>query len=299
VPAWFRANLKKSEPFARFCVSIVLGRAPCGEDGMPLLERVAPQLPYLRRYARALTGSQESGDACVRATVEALAAGSRELGTGLSPRVALFQVFHAVWNEALEAPDSRVVVSFGPRDTPEQRLLRITPRSRQALLLTALEGFSPTEASEVLRCSPAEVVSMVSDAHSQIQREVATDVLIIEDEPVIAVDIEWIMHRLGHRVCAVASTRAEARAAVASRRPGLVLADILLADGSSGIDAVGDILKEFSVPVVFITAYPERLLTGQRLEPTYLITKPFRPETVTALASQALFFHQYAEAERA
>ena len=79
--------------------------------------------------------------------------------------------------------------------------------------------------------------------------------------------------------------------AVARHRPGLVLADIQLADGSSGIDAVKDILGRFDVPVIFITAFPERLLTGERPEPTFLITKPFQPETVKAAIGQALFFH--------
>ena len=72
--------------------------------------------------------------------------------------------------------------------------------------------------------------------------------------------------------------------------PGLVLADIQLADDSSGIDAVKDILAEFSVPVIFITAFPERLLTGTRPEPTFLITKPFQRSTVKAAIAQALFF---------
>jgi DNA-directed RNA polymerase specialized sigma24 family protein len=258
---------------------------------MALLDRIGPQLPYLRRYARALTGDQKSGDACVGAALEALSEGAHELDARMSPRVALYRVFHAVWNGALEAPDARTLVSFGPRDTPERRLLRITPRSRQALLLTALEGFTSTEAGQVLGCPSAEVSRLVSDAHAQIVHEIATDVLIIEDEPVIAVDIERIVRRLGHRVAGVAATRKEARTAAAAWPPGLVLADILLADGSSGIDAVADILKDYDAPVVFITAYPERLLTGKRPEPTYLITKPFRTETVAAVISQALFFH--------
>src|SRR3546814_9498477 len=74
----------------------------------------------------------------------------------------------------------------------------------------------------------------------------------------------------------------EALAAVAESRPCIVLADIQLGDGSSGIDAVHDILEQFSVPVIFVTAFPERLLTGERPEPTYLITKPFQEETVRA-----------------
>jgi CheY-like chemotaxis protein len=74
-------------------------------------------------------------------------------------------------------------------------------------------------------------------------------------------------------------------------KPDLILADIQLADNSSGIDAVADLLEELGdVPVIFITAYPERLLTGDRPEPTYLVTKPFQEQTVRAAISQALFF---------
>ena len=76
--------------------------------------------------------------------------------------------------------------------------------------------------------------------------------------------------------------------------PGLVLADIQLADGSSGLDAVNEILTEIEVPVIFITAFPERLLTGEKPEPAFLITKPFRPEAVKAAISQALFFDRKA-----
>jgi hypothetical protein len=77
-----------------------------------------------------------------------------------------------------------------------------------------------------------------------------------------------------------------------------VLADIQLADGSSGIEAVNDILGISGVPIVFITAYPERLLTGERPEPTFLITKPFAPENVKAITSQALFFDLKARPRR-
>jgi CheY-like chemotaxis protein len=169
--------------------------------------------------------------------------------------------------------------------------MRIAPRSRQAFLLTALEGFTPTEAAQILTARIDEVESLIAEAQSEIEAELATDVLIIEDEPVIAADIEALVRELGHRVLDIAATRTEAQEAVARHRPGLVLADIQLADGSSGVDAVKDILAELNVPVIFITAFPERLLTGERPEPTFLITKPFQPETVKAAIGQALFFH--------
>lgn len=114
--------------------------------------------------------------------------------------------------------------------------------------------------------------------------------LIIEDEPLISMQLEDLVRSLGHDVCGMAATRTQAQQIASETSPGLVLADIQLADGSSGLDAVDDILQMGSVPVIFITAYPERLLTGDRPEPTYLVTKPFQESTVRAAISQALFF---------
>ena len=257
---------------------------------MSLLARLAPHLPYVRRYARALTGDQTTGDHYVRVALEAVAAGDRVLEDSLTPRVALYHVFHAIWlstGAQLEAPGE----DDGGVDDASRRLMRIAPRSRQAFLLTALEGFTPSEAAQILGVDFPEVVRLIAEAQSEIDAELATDVLIIEDEPVIAADIEALVTELGHTVVDIAATRTEAVDAVARKTPGLVLADIQLADGSSGIDAVKDILARFDVPVIFITAFPERLLTGERPEPTFLITKPFQPETVKAAIGQALFFH--------
>ena len=257
---------------------------------MSLLARLAPHLPYVRRYARALTGDQTTGDHYVRVALEALAAGERVLEANLTPRVALYHVFHAIWCSSgaqLETAPEEV----GGADDANSRLMRIAPRSRQAFLLTALEGFTPSEAAQILDTDFASIERLISEAQAEIDAELATDVLIIEDEPVIAADIEALVTELGHKVVDIAATRTEAVDAVARKTPGLVLADIQLADGSSGIDAVKDILGKFEVPVIFITAFPERLLTGERPEPTFLITKPFQPETVKAAIGQALFFH--------
>ena len=118
--------------------------------------------------------------------------------------------------------------------------------------------------------------------------------LIIEDEPLIAADLQRILEDLGHRITSIARTHRDAKEAAALFKPGLVLADIELADGSSGLDAVNDILVSFTVPVVFVTAYPEKLMTGERPEPTFLIAKPFREDAVKAIVSQVLFFDQQA-----
>ena len=261
------------------------------EFDLSLLARLAPHLPYVRRYARALTGDQTTGDHYVRVALEALAAGDRVLEASLTPRVALYHVFHAIWltsGAQLEAPGEE------GGDDASQRLMRIAPRSRQAFLLTALEGFTPSEAAQILGVEFPEIERLIAEAQAEIDAELATDVLIIEDEPVIAADIEALVTEIGHTVVDIAATRTEAVDAVARKTPGLVLADIQLADGSSGIDAVKDILGKFEVPVIFITAFPERLLTGEKPEPAFLVTKPFNPDMVKALISQALFFDEQA-----
>ena len=256
---------------------------------MSLGDQIARNLPYLRRYARALTGSQATGDAFVRATLEAALADSELKQSLEGGRVPLYRAFNKVWSSAyLDVPET--VGGDGHEDAAQHRLKSVTPLNRQALLLTTLEDFSSDQAGEIMDMSPEDIEQLAQEAISEIDKETATSVLIIEDEPLISMQLEDLVTSLGHEVCGTVATRTQAQEVVAEKTPGLVLADIQLADGSSGLDAVDDILAISSVPVIFITAYPERLLTGDRPEPTYLVTKPFQEQTVRAAISQALFF---------
>lgn len=255
---------------------------------MSLAELIAPHLPYLRRYARALTGSQKQGDTYVATVLETIVADPKNLRSDLVPRVALYHAFVNVWS-AMPLNHSVETVEPGS-DIADRRIESITPLARQAFLLAAVEEFSIMEIAVILDLSTTEVKALVDTAGREIAEQIASRVLIIEDEPLIALDIENLVSDIGHQVAGIARTRREAAALAARENPGLILADIQLADGSSGIDAVNDILAKINVPVIFITAYPERLLTGERLEPIFLITKPFKPEMVKAIISQALFF---------
>lgn len=260
---------------------------------MSLGQQLAPHLPFLRRYGRALTGSQMHGDKYVRATLEAIVAAPDQFPRDVDPRLGLYRMFQGIWSSAnYDELDNDGVDADGNEGLARARLARMTPLSRQALLLTAMEGFTPEDAAYLIDVEPSEVENLVSQALAEIEKQTRARVLIIEDEPIIAMDIETIVRDLGHEVTGVAVTRDEAVALAMEDRPGLVLADIQLADDSSGIDAVKDILAEFEVPVIFITAFPERVLTGERPEPTFLITKPFQRSTVKAAISQALFFDQ-------
>ncbi len=210
---------------------------------MSLGQDLAPHLPFLRRYARALTGSQSHGDAFVKATLEAIVAAPGEFPRDVDPRLGLYRTFHAIWSSANIEEDPGNVEPDNPEDIAKARLARITPLSRQALLLTAMEGFTPEDAGYLIGASADDVERLVAEALAEIERQTRADVLIIEDEPIIAMDIETIVRDLGHNVTGVAVTRDEAVAQAMARRPGLVLADIQLADDSSGIDAVKDILQ--------------------------------------------------------
>ena len=258
---------------------------------MSISGAIKTYLPFMRRYARALTGSQNSGDTYVAAVIETLIADPKSLPDFDDQRVALYRMLSAIWSSAYVEPEGQLQSETWEKTTA-LRLASLPPTARQAFLLIAVEGFTEQQAGQILEVDADQLQSLIETATADIADQVATKVLIIEDEPMIALELEQLVTGLGHEVTAVTRTRTEAVAAFNEQRPGLVLADIKLADGSSGIDAVNEFFAGDTPPppIIFITAYPEMLLTGERPEPTFLVTKPFSPEMVKALVSQALFF---------
>ncbi len=249
---------------------------------------ISENLPYLRRYARALTGSQGTGDRFAAATLEAILADGAILHGADDPKVALFHAFHVVWASAgapVGEPDTRFSA------VAQAHMANLTPNTREALLLHAIESFTQSEIAQVMRTDTDEVAHLIDTAVREMQTSVTGRVMIIEDEAIISMDIAAIVREMGHTVTGIAATRTEAVELARRARPDLILADIQLADRSSGIDAVKDILRMIDdIPVIFITAFPERLLTGERPEPAFLITKPYVEEQVRSAVSQAMFF---------
>jgi CheY-like chemotaxis protein len=262
---------------------------------MSLSSSIAPHLPYLRRFSRAVSGSQTSGDALVAAMLEAIIADISIFPKATNDKIALYKIFAKLFTSiAVRVPEEAPASAW--EKSAVANLSALAPRPRQAFLLVAVEGFTDAEAAEILDVSAAEFAGLLTEASNEISRQVATEIMVIEDEPLIAMDIEEMVESLGHRVVGVARTHSEATELFQRTQPKMVLADIQLADGSSGIDAVNEILADRAVPVIFITAFPERLLTGERPEPAFLVTKPFNPDMVKALISQALFFDQQTRA---
>ncbi len=254
---------------------------------------VIRHLPHLRLYARALTGSRTHGDECVRICLETLLVEPKLLTSdAATTRLELYRLFHQVWSR-VAGQLNWYGNSGGAQDGLESEVSLLPLKQRQALLLTAVQGFSVEETAAILGDSAADMERLLEQTRRHLNDEIATSVLIIEDEPIVAIDIASIVAEMGHQVVGAAATKEQAIALAKARCPGIVLADIQLADGSSGIDAVAEILEVFDVPVVFVTAYPERLLTGEGREPTYLITKPFNPEALKVVIYQALLARRY------
>lgn len=253
-----------------------------------LSAEIGRNLPYLRRYGRALTGNQSSGDRFAATTLEVILEDLSSITEAAEPKVALFHAFHRVWASAgapIGEPDSAL------SKRAQGHMLQLTPNSREALLLNVIEGFTLEQIAAIMDLDTDEVANFVEIAVREMEASISGAVLVIEDEAIIALDIVDIVRGVGHRVTGTARTHVEAVALALNDRPDLILADIQLADKSSGIEAVNEILAEFpDTPVIFITAFPERLLTGDRPEPAFLITKPFTEDQLRSAVGQAMFF---------
>ncbi|KZX99999.1 MULTISPECIES: response regulator [unclassified Sulfitobacter] len=250
-------------------------------------DELGDNIPYLRRFARAMTGSQKSGDMFAAAALEAILV-DRSVLDGMDTKTGLFKVLYGIWASA-GAPVEEG--ENGLQAKAQRHLAKLTTDSREALLLHTIEGFNFREVASIVGVEESEAEQLVDIARREMADSATGSVMIIEDEAIIAMDIESIVADMGHRITGVARTRDEAVKLGRADVPDLILADIQLADNSSGIDAVNDLLGELGMrPVIFITAFPERLLTGDKPEPAFLISKPYSVDQVVSAVSQAMFF---------
>jgi CheY-like chemotaxis protein len=253
-----------------------------------LSQAIAPHIPSLRRFARIMSGSQKSGDTYIVTLLEELVSNPGTFPTDLPPKLGLYYMFLKIWNS--------ISLNHFPglsedRNEIIRKIDKLTPRPRQAFILMTVEGFDAEEIAKILEVPLAEVSNLVKTADNEIKIQLdPADILIIEDDELIAMQLKDLVLNLGHHVVGVARTRQEAVKIMKDRRLDLVLSDIQLADGSSGLDAVNDILRDIKVPVIFITGHPEMFLTGNKPEPAFLISKPFDERSVQAVIGQALFF---------
>lgn len=252
-------------------------------------ENIGKELPFLRRYGRALSGNQAQGDDFAAATLERILNSSDILDSDPSLKVAMFKIFQKIWTDSKATV---LVDENAPLAVRAQKHLAVLKSgSRDALLLSSLEQFAIEDVSTIMEKDVEVVRHLLDEAYNGMAESLAGRILIIEDDALIADDIETIVSGMGHEVTGNADTHAAAVEMALDDEPDLILADIVLADDTSGADAARDILSAYNdKPVIFITGHPERLLTGERPEPAFLIPKPYMHDQVRTAVSQALFF---------
>ena len=109
---------------------------------MSISDAIAPHIPLLRRFARALCGTQAAGDAYVAATLEAILADPDCFDAELDPKVAMYKLFLRSWrniplNNHVDLP------AFGDEGGASRNLAAISLEPRIAFLLSAVEVFQP------------------------------------------------------------------------------------------------------------------------------------------------------------
>lgn len=244
------------------------------------------QVPFLRRYARALTGSPEAGDELVgQALPVALddpeAFGLGAAGAGRGPLYALL---------------NRLQDAAGPRPQPvagghpmEGALAALPETERRLFLLVSLEELSFQEAAAVLDVPPEEAHALMADAQEALREALIASIMIVEDDAIIAFDLAETVRGMGHTVCGTAATMESALATARDCRPTLALMDLRLAHGDSGITTAQRLRQSSELPIIFVTAFGDELTRRglEHLGP--VIRKPFTREQIERAITQAVF----------
>jgi DNA-directed RNA polymerase specialized sigma24 family protein len=248
---------------------------------------IIDQLPSLRRYASALIGAPARADDLVELCLERLLADQSRLSEDRL-RLTMFALFDAVERQVREVFDTERSADAMASDGLYKSLYRLPIDERKALLLTSVEGFSHAEAAIMLRIPSALVAQRALAARERLRRALSRKVLVIEDDALMAMSIAHIVQHMGHEVCGVAHSRRHALAQVHASQPTLILADVRLRDGDTGIATVREIVRRRPVPVIFITGHAQDVIREQQLRPTLVIGKPFAPHTLEAAVRRVL-----------
>ena len=254
-------------------------------------------LGELCRYARAATGSTTLAEQVVESALRHMLEASPEAGDQ-PPRLRLFQ---AVQDQLAQLPPLPVAdddmaelaaTLAGDVRAPappagaangfteawlRRRLWRLPPLRRETLLLYHLAGFDLASVAAIVHRSVPVVEAMLRASWKELSPPGQADILIIEDEALIALDLSMLMRDLGHRVRGIAADRAEAEALLKQGMPDLILSDLRLGlrpdEGRQIVAALGE---ETAVPVVYVTACPEDVAReAEEGKPVFVVSKPF------------------------
>jgi CheY-like chemotaxis protein len=253
-----------------------------------LAETLMAHLPFLRRYGRALTGTTEEGDALVTRAVETALAdpAAFRLDRPAVPatRIPLYALINRLFDEG------PVGGARGGDPHPIEQALRLLPEEqRRVFVLISLEELSFSQVAEVTGKSADWVKDSMASAQDTVRERLVANILIVEDDAIIAFDLSETVIAMGHKVAGTAATQDEALSIAAANDPTLALMDLRLAHGDSGIATAQALRERSSLPIIFVTAFAEELRQRglEHLGP--VIKKPFTREQIERAITQAVF----------
>jgi CheY-like chemotaxis protein len=251
------------------------------------LSAVTSYLPALRRYAQAYAGSRLGGDAYLEICLEVLLEDPRWLRRQKTLRLDLFKLLHAVIDRVGDKADGSGDTAQDSQARMRDTVLSLSPLRRRLVLLLSFEDLQTKDLAYIMGLEETAIRAQLQHAWKDIYQRPQARVLILEDEELIAADISDAVEELGHTVVGVASNERSAIELARTMDPELVLADVRLR-GGSGARAVEQIRGKTRVPVIFITGYPDGVISDGTDDPVYVMAKPFRREDLKQTISRAL-----------
>lgn len=235
------------------------------------------QLALLRRYFRAVVGDQQAGDKLVSSLAPRLLLTEKST-------VALLTAATRLWRQLVK---DDAAPAFSSR-TIAEALSPALSLERQAGVMVDVFGLTLQQAAGALNRSAGEVTRLLAEGRRVTGRPIGGRVLVVDDDPLIARHLAGIVAARGAAEVQVAASYDEAVGLASVRRFDLALCDYDLGRGRNGLDVVRVLSAEHDTTCVFVTAYPDEVLSGSDHEPAFVIIKPFRDEVVAAALSYAV-----------
>ncbi|WP_245613094.1 PhyR family response regulator anti-anti-sigma factor [Skermanella stibiiresistens] len=250
------------------------------------------QLPYMRRYGRALTGSTSRGDDLVTRAMEDALGDPVTFRLDADEEVATRRRLYALLNTLFDAPTGGAGGKTAATEAghPMEAALGTLPElERRVFLLVSLEELPTSQAADVLDLPVEQIREALGRAQNAMREQLVANILIVEDDAIIAYDLTETVLAMGHKVCGTAATMEEALAAAAANQPSLALMDLRLAHGGSGITTAQALRESRALPIIFVTAFAEELKQRGLDYLGPVIKKPFTREQIERAITQAVF----------
>lgn len=237
----------------------------------------------VRQFARAIFADRLIGDELTRL---ALAKVNIDPNSSTDSLTDLLHAFLHTWRMA--SSGKRTEESLFSDEALFAALPEPPGDDRLMLLLVDVLSFTPETAAKIIAMNDRDPHKALELGRQLISLPRNAQAMIIEDEPLIAADLREILTSMGIEVCGEANTADKAVAMSRRQKPNIILADYNLIGMKTGADAVMEIQDKHDCPIVFITGYPEQVLTGEDVEPDFVISKPYRIESVKAAVAHCL-----------